>query len=69
MRHKSTLTENDSNLVIEMYNSGMYLKDIASSFHCRVTKITDILHCAGIRTNNELFAYLQFRHGICTSQI
>ena len=53
MRHKSTLTENDSNLVIEMYNSGMYLKDIASSFHCRVTKITDILHNAGIRTNNE----------------
>lgn len=53
MRHKSTLTENDSNLVIEMYNSGMYLKDIASHFHCRVTKITDILHNAGIRTNNE----------------
>ena len=53
MRHKSTLTENDSNLVIEMYNSGMYIKDIASSFHCRVTKITDILHNAGIRTNNE----------------
>lgn len=53
MRHKSTLTENDSNLVIEMYNSGMYLRDISNYFHCRVTKITDILHSAGIRTNNE----------------
>lgn len=53
MRHKSTLTENDSATVIEMYNNGMYLKDIAGYFHCRVTKITDILHNAGIRTNNE----------------
>lgn len=53
MRHKSTLTEKDSGLVVEMYNNGAYLKDIAKHFHCRVTKITDILHNASIRTNNE----------------
>lgn len=53
MRHKSTLTDKDNSLVIEMYNNGMYLKDISNYFHCRVTKITDILHNAGTRTNNE----------------
>lgn len=52
-RQKSIInTCNEADIVYMYTNNGMYIKDIASIYHCRTTRITEILHRNGVRTNN-----------------